>query len=706
MNPDVMALLIDLTQNLTLLMALIFIYSLLRPRILALPPQPRGLVEGVLFGVFAVIAMTEPVIFPSGLRIEGRTAILSIATLVGGPLPGAVAGVLVVINRLLIGGSTANLAILNTILTIIVSLLVRRYFLRQQRMLPLHRLLLFGLLMAAVVLLMAAVMLPDGWRQVVDQSFIPVIILIPAEVMLVGMLFGYVERQAVLADALRLSEQRYRSIVTSMHEGLVVRYADARDDAQTNASAERIFEEAINAVTRLEALPPGWRLLHEDGTDLSLDELPSLTVLETGEPQSDGVFGIQKPDGTVYWVIANAHPIFRDGDSKPYGAVTTFFDITEERHAQQRLKEERNLLRTLIDSMPDYIFIKDMEGRYILTNTAHAQAVNLPPQALIGKTAHEVFPPGFADEFTQDDMAVMQNCRSMLNVERTTTSAGGKEITVLTNKIPLLDSAGQCVGLIGISRDITERKQFEQQRLQLVAEQQRIELLQQFINDVFHDFKTPLTIINTSIYLLQKVDDPERRQQHLEKLETQASRLTQLLDDFLTVTHLDNQTYPVRQEPQDMNLLVKMVVDNATLQAFQKKLSLMYEPADQAIYVGGDELMLKRAVTNMLTNALSYTSEGGRVTVRTYSQDSVVVVEVEDTGIGIAPDDLPHVFERLFRADDARSTTTGGTGLGLSIAQKIAETHGGRITAESMPGQGSIFRLVLPPLPGHHGNGD
>ena len=172
------------------------------------------------------------------------------------------------------------------------------------------------------------------------------------------------------------------------------------------------------------------------------------------------------------WFLTTKVPIL-DEQGKVTGLVGVGFDITERRQAQEQIAQERTLLRTLIDHLPDYIFIKDAEGRFVNSNAAHNRATHVQhADELRGKSAFEVFPAELAAQFEADDQQVLQLGQTLVNVERTSVNADGQERIVLTTKVPLRDAAGRVTGLVGISRDITERKQAEQ-ALQAKGEAER-----------------------------------------------------------------------------------------------------------------------------------------------------------------------------------------------------------------------------------------
>lgn len=370
-------------------------------------------------------------------------------------------------------------------------------------------------------------------------------------------------------------------------------------------------------------------------------------------------------------------------------------EVSHSQETARHWQQERLMLLTLIDHIPDYIFVKDRDGRFVVSNAAHARAVQLSPKELIGKTAFEVFPPKLAAQFHADDEAIMLAGKSLINVERTTVNDIGHERTVLTTKVRLNDSDGHVTGLVGISRDITDRKQKEEQALELAGERERVKMMTSFTRDAAHDFRTPLSTINASLYLLSRSADPERQAEHTRRIEAAVVRVTRLLDGLTTMTQLDSLTQ-LDLHVVDVNDVIQAVVAGAVFTAGHPLLPLTLDLDTHIQWVCGAAYELRRVFANLIDNAIQNTPEDSQITVRTFQQGDEVVVEVRDSGTGISPSDLPHIFDRFYRTDQARSSETGGIGLGLSIARKIVELHGGRLEAESELGVGSVFRVALP----------
>jgi two-component system phosphate regulon sensor histidine kinase PhoR len=219
-----------------------------------------------------------------------------------------------------------------------------------------------------------------------------------------------------------------------------------------------------------------------------------------------------------------------------------------------------------------------------------------------------------------------------------------------------------------------------------------------FVANVSHEIKTPLTAVRGLIETL--LDDAgmgdETRRRFLGKARDQAARLSALITDLLALSRLESDQQPLDREALDLCRPVQESVRALLPAAEQKRLVVETALPGEPVMVLGDESALRQAIENLLDNAVKYTPEGGRIWVRVRGEPEAAVVEVEDTGVGIEPDEQPRVFERFYRVDKARSRELGGTGLGLSIVKHIALAHGGDVSVESLPGRGSTFRLRLP----------
>jgi len=242
-------------------------------------------------------------------------------------------------------------------------------------------------------------------------------------------------------------------------------------------------------------------------------------------------------------------------------------------------------------------------------------------------------------------------------------------------------------------RDISLRKQVEQRRLELAVERKRMQILTDFIAQASHEFRTPLSIINTSAYLLKKQPNPLDQQRHIRQIEEQSGSIAGLVDALITMSRLDSLR-ELPAEVVDLSRLVEMIYQDNQAAIQAKNLHSVLQIEAQPLVIQGNADYLRRAIQCIFDNALQFTPDEGKLVVRLEMADNQAVIAIADTGVGIPAAALPHIFERFYRVDKA--STTRGFGLGLSIAQAIIELHQGRIEVESAEGEGSTFRIVLP----------
>jgi len=361
------------------------------------------------------------------------------------------------------------------------------------------------------------------------------------------------------------------------------------------------------------------------------------------------------------------------------------------REREKELRQERDLLRTIIENSPDYISIKDIQGHFILANSALARISNLSVGEMIGKTSFDILSPELAVRFHEDDLRVLQSGEPLVNAER---NIGDK--VLLATKIPLRDKDGEITGIISLSRDITQHKQLERHKLELESERGRIKVLQRFINDMSHDFRTPLTAINNTLYLLKKNGDPQKQETYIQRAQRHIKRMDDLLEAILQIEYLDKGEIAFQFSWSDMNTFIPPLIQEYAPMSSPKQIVIKFVAEIDQCFALIDRVEFARVITKLLENGITYTPEGGHITFRTGIDQQWAVISIQDTGNGISADDLPHIFERFYRADQARSSDTGGSGLGLSIVQKIIEAHNGRIDVESVLGEGSKFTIRLP----------
>lgn len=250
--------------------------------------------------------------------------------------------------------------------------------------------------------------------------------------------------------------------------------------------------------------------------------------------------------------------------------------------------------------------------------------------------------------------------------------------------IPLVES-DRVAGAVGYVQDLSERRRIEAMR-------------RDFLTNAGHEMKTPLGALSVLAETIADADDPTVRRRLAEHLRFEANRMAHVVDDILTLADIESLETPF--VPVDIDSVVGEAVSRVAVAAAETGIGVVTHGSDTHAVVDGNREQLVSAVANLLDNAVKYSDQGSEsvVEIGARSIGDDVLIEVTDHGIGIAPAHLERIFERFYRVDRGRDRSTGGTGLGLSIVRNVARTHGGSVSAESVPTEGSVFTMRLPLL--------
>lgn len=363
----------------------------------------------------------------------------------------------------------------------------------------------------------------------------------------------------------------------------------------------------------------------------------------------------------------------------------------ELRHSIAALQKSEARWRSLVENAPDYILELDMDYQIQYTNRTQD---NTAPELLVGRSIFDFIPPEGAAESKAAFLTAIQTQKTTFSEGIAYTPTG--VASWFSTTISPIIREGQPDGVILMSRDISERMRTEQQRLELTLAEDRVRLLTELIADLSHDLKTPLTIINTSLFLLEKlVDDPQRQQDKLRQIQEQAQHLGKIIQDILTLSTLE-KVPQLNLTTVNLSQLANEIEKQFSPVADGKQVSLKLDLPSEPVLIEGDEEALRRSMINLVENALNYTPALGEVTLKIDQSEDAASVEVRDTGIGIASEELPRIFERFYRASQVRKALIAGTGLGLAIVKKTIEMHTGNIDVTSELGKGTVFRISLP----------
>jgi two-component system phosphate regulon sensor histidine kinase PhoR len=377
---------------------------------------------------------------------------------------------------------------------------------------------------------------------------------------------------------------------------------------------------------------------------------------------------------------ASGQHIFTEGHDEIDELGRSFNRMSERLDARiATLEEDRQQLRTILSGMVEGVVALDAAQRILYVNERATELLGLPWQTPVGRRLWEVVRQRSLLDVVQRALDSSEPQRDELDW----TGAGARSLTIHAARLPGLPPRGAVLVL----HDTTELRRLERLR-------------QEFVANVSHELKTPLSVIKACVETLLDgaMDEPHIRTQFLEQVASQSDRLHTLILDLLSLARIESGEQMFDFQPVPLAEVVQACMDRHRPRADAKRQLLEAVPpaGELPLTAWADEEAVEQILDNLLDNAVKYTPEGGRVSVSWRRDDEQVCLEVADTGIGIPPADLPHIFERFYRVHKARSRELGGTGLGLSIVKHLAQAMHGSVRAASQPGQGTTFTVCLP----------
>jgi PAS domain S-box-containing protein len=414
-------------------------------------------------------------------------------------------------------------------------------------------------------------------------------------------------------------------------------------------------------------------------------------VIRTGKPSLDKEFSGPDPDGKLVWGMSSKMP-FYDINGNILGIVGINRGITLRKEMEEALQQSEESLRKALEAAEMRTWRWDL-----LQNQVVAKGVGLLG---FSRTEYQITYQEFLESVHSEDREKLQQAFNNVINEG---MAYDVEYRIISpdNIIHWMASKGDVeqnkdgkpIAVNGISYDITEHKQAEEHHLKLALERERIQLLANFITQASHEFRTPLSIIATSVYILQKTDDANKQQQYFHRIEQQVKNISQLIDNLSTLSKLDSHQ-SITLKTVDLNQMLHNMYPSKQILHKNKNIECLLELSSIPLSVRGNVDYLEQAISHIWNNAIPHTPHGKQIAIRSQQIDNTAIIEIADTGMGISDDDLPHIFTRFYRADKAGSTR--GFGLGLPIAKVIIERLDGQIKATSEIEKGSMFRISLP----------
>ncbi len=385
--------------------------------------------------------------------------------------------------------------------------------------------------------------------------------------------------------------------------------------------------------------------------------------------------------------------------------------ISERDNARQALEKEQALLRSLIDSIPDFVFFKDIHSNYIGCNIAFANYMGRTEMDIIGRSDYDFFPAEAAELYHTYDKKILSDHIPIRSEEWNVFPDGSRRL-LDTVKVLFYDRKGNVLGIMAISRDITQREEIQQQFKEAKEKAEESDRLKTaFLANMSHEIRTPMnSIIGFSTLLTEDHLTEEDKADYIQHINHAGESLLNLIDDIIDIAKIEAGQLMVTYESYSLNeLMDELYVTYTDLirRKYKTEVALLVEhvklPSGNTILT--DPFRLRQVISNLLVNAVKFTNQG-IITYGFKAEGENILFYVRDTGIGISKENQEIIFNRFRQAQNNGKRHQGGTGLGLAISQHIVSLLGGRIWVESTPGEGSVFYFTIPYKPADKSNAD
>jgi len=528
-------------------------------------------------------------------------------------------------------------------------------------------------------------------------------------------------REGATGDGELTPDAWYRTAVEALHGGVLVRTRDHRIVA-CNPAAARILGRPRESIIGARAASSAYRIIKEDGSPFPPDELPSKVTLRTGESCHDVVVGLVHPTGEVQWLTFSAHPLVRPGESEPFAAVVSFDDVTERQDTARALQEAEARFRTLVEHMPAVVHISALDET--------ASTIYMSPQVegLLGYSPEEWLadPELWVKVLHPDDreetlgLNLQHLTGRPMSIEYRMIARDGRVVWVREDVVVIRDAKGKPAFSQGVWLDITDKKRREEevrrlnvklearvaertQQLQTAAgdllvakeEAERANLAKsEFLSRMSHELRTPLNAVLGFAQLLELEGLSPEHHDSVEQIIKGGRHLLGLINEVLDIGRIETGRLALNVESVVIRDVIESAAELVRPMASDRGVDVRVESGGNAT-VMTDRERLQQVLLNLLSNAVKYNRDNGIVTVSwEMAVDGRVSIDVTDTGIGIASDQMGRLFTPFERLG-AELTGVEGTGLGLILVRRLVEALGGTISVQSEQGTGSTFHLEL-----------
>jgi len=424
-------------------------------------------------------------------------------------------------------------------------------------------------------------------------------------------------------------------------------------------------------------------------------------VIESGQSLHH-IEAHRTPTGEERYMEVFKSPVL-DGTGRICGIQILFWDVTDRHRAEEALNQERYLLHTLLDNVPDSIYFKDRTSRFIRVSTGLAEKFGVADVAeVVGKSDADFFSRDHAEKALQDEQEIMRSGQPIVDKVEQETWHDRPDTWCSTTKLPLRDDQGRIVGTFGITRDITQQRQAE---IQLQRAKESADLANRaksdFLANMSHEIRTPMNAILGMTELVLETPLTPSQRDYLRMVQESGESLLKIINDILDFSKIEAGKLDLDPVDFDIRESLGDTMKSLAVRAHGKQLELAFRIAPEVpVAVRADLGRLRQILINLVGNAIKFT-EAGEVSVEiavVEGMDDVVTLgfTVRDTGLGIPPEKLESIFNEFEQVDGSTTRKFGGTGLGLAICSRLVDLMGGRVWVESQVDRGSRFSFEVP----------
>ncbi|PKQ65862.1 hypothetical protein BZG02_02330 [Labilibaculum filiforme] len=690
------SIIIGLIQNMAILLSFSMLYDYLWVRRTDLKSIWDQVLAGLLVGSTGIILMLSSWELLPGVVFDTRSVILSISGLFFGAVPTIVAVLITGIYRFILGGEGMLMGIAVIVSSGLIGIFWKQIWSKIGYKPSWVKYLLLGVsvhlaMIACTLFLPAEKVIPT----LLKISW-PLLTIYPLANMLLGLVMNRQWQNRENKIALSATQEKYSRLYESMNDAFVVMDLNF-NVIEFNTAYKEMWGYTSNELIGMNChavTPVKWREFEK--------RIMEEEVLVNG---SSEVYEKEctRKDGTLIPVELRIY-LLKDENQQPKGFWAMVRDISMRKKAVALVENERSHLKILIETVPEMIWLKDPNGIYLTCNRKFEQFNGVQENSLIGKTDHDVYPKELADYYGEKDKEVLISKKVVRFTTWSISATTGSRILTETIKTPMYDAEGKLLGVLGVSRDITELKLAEKELLKAKEKAEESDKLKSiFLANMSHEIRTPMNAIMGFSELLVSTDlDEAEKSQYVNIIQNSGSRLLQLIDDIVDISKLElDQVVVHRAETNLHDLFIGSVELAKRTELWEKKnnLNLVVNlPAKEGkLAVFTDVNRFHQILDNLINNAVKF-SENGTIEVGYHFKKSVtetvIEVYVKDEGCGIPKSRHSIIFDSFRQGDE--ESFNDGTGLGLSISKGLVELLGGNIWFESEVGKGSTFYFTLP----------